>query len=227
MHYFSKPSFDVNEARSAAANMKYIRGMKGYLVGLYSQPDEEFVRLLSRKVFSGPLFQSRIESFTALTKLAFQGFVNDRISDTLQKASAIVNTSSETRDTSEEPSQEHPYDTAENEEIDEGRKGIMTTVEELEGYEMVKTLVSEIVDPERISIRDTQSYCGVLLDDNNRKAICRLYFNRQKTKYIGLFDGERDDVGRQNETRYRLQSIDDITQHADQLRTIVHHLLEG
>ena len=227
LHYFSKPSFDVNEARSAAANMKYIRGMKAYLVGLYSQPDEEFVRLLSRKVFSGPLFQSRIESFTGLTKLAFQGFVNDRISDTLQKASAIVNTSSETRDTSEEPRQEHANDIAENEETDEGRKGIMTTVEEVEGYEMVKTLLSEIVDPERIAIRDTQNYCGVLLDDNNRKVICRLYFNRPKTKYIGLFDGERDDIGRQKETRYLLQSIDDIANHADQLRTTVQRLLEG
>ena len=56
LQYFSKQHFDVIEARSAAANMKYIRGMKSYLVELYNQPDEDFVRLLSRKVFQARCF---------------------------------------------------------------------------------------------------------------------------------------------------------------------------
>ena len=45
-------------------------------------------------------------------------------------------------------------------------------------------------------MRDVQSYCGILLDDNNRKPICRLHFNGSK-KYVTLFDvegGERVDI---------------------------------
>ena len=227
LHHFSKSAFDVNEARSAAANMKYIRDMKAHLVELYSQPDEEFVRLLMGKVFSGRMVQSRIESFTGLAKLAFQGFVNDRINDTLQKASAIVITSSDSSPMSEALPQERLSGVPGDVETDGSRKGMITTVEEVEGYEMVKTLVSEIVDPARVTIRDTQSYCGVLLDDNNRKPICRLHFNKPETKQIGLFDGDRDYWGRQNETRYTLKSVEDIVQYTDQLQITVQDLLEG
>ena len=86
-------------------------------------------------------------------------------------------------------------------EPSEGRKSITTTVEEVQGYELVKTIVANIVDPSRITIRDTQSYCGVLLDDNNRKTICRLRFNAASVKYLALLDEDR------RETRYRLDSI--------------------
>ena len=90
LSHFAKHSFNLDEVHSIASNMKHVSGMKSYLTDMYSQPDEEFVRLLARKVFNGPLFQTRIEHFTGLTKLAFTGFVNDLISDTLQRASNIV-----------------------------------------------------------------------------------------------------------------------------------------
>jgi len=42
------------------------------------------------------------------------------------------------------------------------------------------------------TVRDTKSYCCVLLDDNNRKPICRLRFNHSQ-KYLELFDGEKNE----------------------------------
>lgn len=60
-------------------------------------------------------------------------------------------------------------------------------------------------------MRDTQSYCGVLLEDNNRKPICRFHLNRSQ-KYIGLFDQEK------NETRQAIESVDDIYGFAEQLK---------
>jgi hypothetical protein len=63
----------------------------------------------------------------------------------------------------------------------------------------------------RIALRDVQSYCGVLLDDNNRKPICRLYFNTAQ-KYLGMFDENRQ------ETKVPIASLDDIYQHADKIR---------
>ncbi|HAS9374154.1 TPA: restriction endonuclease, partial [Enterobacter hormaechei] len=63
----------------------------------------------------------------------------------------------------------------------------------------------------RITHRDTKSYCGILVDDNNRKPLCRLHFNRTQ-KYIGLFDLEK------NETRHPISTVDDIYSFADILK---------
>ena len=74
----------------------------------------------------------------------------------------------------------------------EGRDdGIVTTEEEWEGFHIVRAILAKHVDPRRVVMRDTKSYCGILLDDNNRKPICRLRFNYSQ-KYIGLFDAAEE-----------------------------------
>jgi len=62
----------------------------------------------------------------------------------------------------------------------------------------------------RIVMRDNQSYCAILFDDNNRKTICRLHFNRAQ-KYLGLLDQSR------SETRIPIESVDEIYDHSDKL----------
>jgi len=91
---------------------------------------------------------------------------------------------------------------------------INTSEEEHEGFHLVKAILRRSVDPKRVIMRDTQSYCGVLLDDNNRKPICRLHFNG-KQKYIGLFNADKV------EERLPIASIDDIYAHADRLKETI------
>ena len=55
---------------------------------------------------------------------------------------------------------------------------------------------------------------GVLLDDNNRKPICRLHFNRQQ-KYLGILDEAKV------EERIAIDKVADIYQHAEQIRDAV------
>ena len=95
----------------------------------------------------------------------------------------------------------------------EDESAIVTTEEELEGFYIIKSMLRTMVDPNRIVHRDTQSYMGILLDDNNRKPIARLHFNRAQ-KYLGLFDENR------KERRVPIQSLDDIYQHAEELRRV-------
>ncbi|SEP45592.1 hypothetical protein [Amycolatopsis saalfeldensis] len=52
------------------------------------------------------------------------------------------------------------------------------TEEELEGYRVIRAIVCAEVPASRITARDNQTYFGVLLDNNNRKPIARLWFNR-------------------------------------------------
>jgi hypothetical protein len=54
---------------------------------------------------------------------------------------------------------------------------------------------------------------GILLDDNNRKPIARLHFNRAR-KYLGVFDENR------KEERVHIESLDDIFKHADKIRRV-------
>lgn len=55
----------------------------------------------------------------------------------------------------------------------------------------------------RIVYRDTQSYFGILLDDNNRKPLCRLHLN-SSNKYIGIIGEDKE------ETKHSINTIDDI-----------------
>jgi len=59
------------------------------------------------------------------------------------------------------------------------------------------------------------SYCAILLDDNNRKPICRLRFNNLEKLRLGLFnqDKEEEVVG--------IETPDDIYSHAERIRSMV------
>ena len=98
--------------------------------------------------------------------------------------------------------------------------GIETTLEELEGFHIVRAVVCGDVTPSRVVQRDAaKSYFAVLLDDNNRKPIARLHFNRVQ-KYLGVFDADK------SETRIPITSLEDIYEHADTLRESVRSYLE-
>ena len=96
----------------------------------------------------------------------------------------------------------------------------MTTQEELEGFIIVRSLLHGTVDLKRIAYRDQQSFFSVLLDDNNRKPICKLWYNGSK-KYIGIFDLNK------SETKYPIESNDDLFNYASQLQVAVRAYLDS
>ena len=55
---------------------------------------------------------------------------------------------------------------------------------------------------------------GIVLDDYNRKPICRLWFNT-KQNYLGIIGHRRE------ETRYSINSHHDIYQHADKILDVL------
>lgn len=90
-------------------------------------------------------------------------------------------------------------------------KVVETTQEEWEAFYAIKSILRDVIAPERIFMRDAQSYCAILLDDNNRKPICRLHFNG-KQKYIGLFDENK------KETRHPVDGVDGLYAFTEGLR---------
>lgn len=197
---FAKELFNLDEILSTANDLKYAKGIKRLFAEEWQNPSEDFVKHFASKVYEGRLTTSMKEQFTTITKQAFHEFVQDIFNRRLSSA------------LSSETSGLGPNGVDFGEETKEtDEKGIITTEEEIEGYHTVKAILRDAVSPNRVFMRDTLSYCGILLDDNNRKPICRLFFNTSK-KAIGLFDENK------NITRESIDSIDDIFKYADQLR---------
>lgn len=200
---FTKSAFDLEETLEAAAMLKYTKGMKQVLARQLNNPDPEFTRLLARQVYSKLLTKPVMERFTEVVKQAFREFINDRINATLKTALA--------REATEEvpESEPEPEEAQEPTSVD---SRVVTTAEELEGLEIVRDILEGTVELERVVIRDTVNYCGILLDDNNRKPLCRLRFNAKSVKRIGVFDeGRREHV-------HIINSLEDIRDYADQIR---------
>lgn len=202
----TKSAFDVESIISAAGELKYVGQIKRELAKQFSSPEEDFVRFFASRIYEGTLTQKVRDQFSTLTKKATAQFLNDQVNDRLKSAmsGAPLPTTAETQIAiNTQPSEP---------ETEEDR--VVTTEEEKEGFHIVKSIVRTEVDLSRIFPRDTQSYFGILLDDNNRKPIARLHFNRSQ-KYIGLFDENKA------ETRHPIARLNDIYTFADQLRDAV------
>ena len=95
---------------------------------------------------------------------------------------------------------------------------IITIDEEMEGFYIVRAIVSEAIDSDRVSIRDRKSYCGVLLDDNHHYPICRLYFNDLDNLVVAFFDSmQKDKHGARVEEQIAINNVVDIYNYKEKL----------
>lgn len=204
---FAKASFDLEVILTTANELKYTRAIQTKIAELMISPTEDFVRLVSVDLMGSKRFTTAAkEQFTAITKRAFEQLIGERINERLKGAMTPEAISIE------EPAalpavlhhDDRPVDSA-----------TQTTSEELEGFHTVRAIVRGMVDSKRVTIRDAQTYCAVLLDDNNRRPICRLRFNNLQKLKIGIFNDQKE------EEQFFLESVDDIHNYGDQLRNTV------
>lgn len=205
----SKDSFDLESIISAAEELKYVGALKREIAGQFREPGDEWIKFFTQRVYDG-MYTARVrEQFTALVGKASRQFltesVNDRLKTALGAGAGISLPSAEPAVISSEPVAQD--DLQRDTEIE-------TTLEELEGYQIVKAIACGETKPQRITHRDAKSYFAVLLDDNNRKPIARLHFNGRQ-KYLGLLDEQKV------ETRHPIDELDEIYQYADAIREAV------
>jgi len=192
---FHKSTFDVDKILTNASFLKYVNEIKEVFEKEFNNPSEDFVKYFAKQVYDGKMTKKALEQFTQITERALRTSINDMVNSRIKAA-----LEKELNQQVEEQEQ-----ASEDEE-----RNIVTTVEEIEGYHIVRALLRKKVEPDRIVHRDQQTYFGILLDDNNRKPICRLHFNG-KQKYIGIFDENKD------EYRKPIDSLDEIYGYSEQL----------
>ncbi|WP_264630109.1 type I restriction enzyme HsdR N-terminal domain-containing protein [Microbacterium hydrothermale] len=208
----SKDSFDLDSIISAAEELKYVGALKREIAGQFREPSDEWIKFFTQRVYEGSYTARVREQFTSLVTKASRQFltesVNDRLKTALGAGAGVTITAS--ADSAPAPVSSEPASQADLERDTE----IETTLEELEGYQIVKAIACGETKPHRITHRDAKSYFAVLLDDNNRKPIARLHFNGRQ-KYLGLLDEQKA------ETRHPIDELDEIYEHADAIRAAV------
>ena len=207
---FSKKGFNPENAIGTATNLKYMTQIKKVLESQYKDPSPEFVRLCIQNLHSGPKTQVVISKFTSIVRLAFNQLVNDEVGRRLK---LVFEGEDEPEENSAVPVEDDSEPVPEQSILD-GRSKVVTTEEEIAAFDLVKDLVAEDILGERVTMRDQITYCGILLDNNNRRPICRLHFN-QEQKQISLFS--KSDQGRRKETKVDIESVEEIANHKDAL----------
>lgn len=202
----SKDSFDLDSIINAAEELKYIGALKREIATQFREPTEEWIKFFTSLVYDGSFTQRVRQQFTGLVSKAAQQFLTERVNDRLKTALGVSGVQAGETPTAT---------SAEVVEADlERDTEIETTLEELEGYQIVKAIACGEVKPQRITQRDAKSYFAVLIDDNNRKPLARLHFNG-KQKYLGLLDEDKV------ETRHPIEGLDEIYTYADSIREAV------
>ncbi|MDO4211418.1 MAG: type I restriction endonuclease [Bacteroidales bacterium] len=203
---FHKSYFDVDNILSSANELKYMSEIKKVIRAEFSDPSAELVKLFTKRVYEGAVTQKILDQFMTLTKRALASHINDILSERLNIAIQGTDAPVVSPVSADNVSEPH-----EPEVEDTGKPKIVTTEEELEGFYIVKSICREVIESERITYRDAQSYFAIFADDNNRRSICRLYFN-SSNKRISTFGANKE------ETKYDITKIDDIFNYSKQLK---------
>ena len=214
-----KPAFDREGILRMASTLRDRKSIRSFLEAEAEAPSEELTRFIAGHLHQGRLTKGIVESYTVNIRRAFQDLVNTRVEARLRTAldSTRIALPDENPTSTPNAPAEQSYETP---EVELAEPEVVTTPDELAGLYIVKAILRDEVDVGRIVARDVRSYFGILLDDNNRKAICRLHFNG-KQKYIGLLDAEKD------ETREPIETPDGIFKFADQLRSRVNSMVHS
>lgn len=205
---FSKGSFQLEQIISAAQELKYLREVKRLLNEEFYNPSEDFVKFFASRVYTGKVTQKILTQFGDFTKKALHQFLNDKINERLKSALSV--------EISTAPQEAQTTAKADSipSSVEAEQKAVVTTEEEIEAFHIIKAMLRDVVEPKRIAFRDNQNYAAILLDDNNRKTICRLYFNRAN-KYVGLFDTEK------NEQKILIANINELYDFAERMKTTI------
>lgn len=199
---FAKVTFDVDEILATANELKYTRAIQNLLADWMENPSEDFVRCVTTDLLNGRRFTPAVkEQFTQITKRAFKQLIGSRINERLRVA--MTPEVPAAKETVQEPTVAEAVSEA---------ASVETTLHEIEGFHIVRAILRDQVPTRRVFMRDAQSYCAVLFDDNNRKPICRLRFNNPERLVLGLMNGK-------DEEKVIIADLDELYNHADSIKS--------
>jgi predicted type IV restriction endonuclease len=212
---FHKSYFDVEQILSAASELKYSNEIRAIMANELANPGAPFIKFFVNQIYPRKATEKIVKQFEGIVKRSLNQLISDKINDLLKKAASD--------DTTKAPVKTVPEATANTQQPGAASDSETMADVEKEAFFVVKSILRNHISPSRIFYRPYQSYFSVMLDDTQRKQLCRLWLREEK-KFIGLF--EQGDKGRK-ETRYEITTIDDIYDHSPAMVETLRQYEEG
>ena len=202
---FHKSYYNEEDILSTAQELQITIQVKELLNANIQQPDDEFTRYFVRSLNGGRYSAKLVEQYRPIVKKSIVSVINDIIQDRLGVA---MNSNEKAKDI--EPDSKKDASGAVSDEQETPNNGIVTTEEEKTAYLIVKAIICNVIPPNRVCIRDTKNYCTVIIDDNDRKLVCRFFFNNPNNKRLVVWNKETD-----NWDKYPLADLDSLYDYSD------------
>jgi len=204
---FNKSNFDLETIFNSASELKYSNQIKQILAQQLDTPTESFVEYILGLVYTGRKTQNIKDKFKDVVKKSFNQFINELMSERIKSALEAKH-----------EDKKQIKENVETEEDSEPVSKIVTSENELEGYFIVKSILRDVVQSNRITYKDTESYFGILLDNNSWKWICRLSLG-QGQKSIIIPDENKKSI------KYNIADIDELYSFKEKLTLVVNRYL--
>jgi hypothetical protein len=195
---FSREVFNPDEMASCARQLLDKKEINRLISEQFIKPSPDFVKLFASQVHKGHMVAPIVDKFTEIIKCSLNDYVNERINEKLM---SIINN----------PDPKTPEPVVANPEPKVESTNIVTTAEELEGFYIVKSILRDVIELNRIHYTDTQNYFGINIDKKAGKTICRLWLNSEN-KFIGILDVTNKEV------KTKIGSLDEIYKIAQLLK---------
>lgn len=207
---FCKENFDLSMILDTASELKYLGLIKKVLKDEFANPSDDFIRfILTQGVYDGMKTQNTVDKYRPTVKKSISQYINELVNDKIQNALKS--------DESFEPKAIQQFEEVDESALIASVSNIITTDEEIECFFIVKSILHNAVDLNRIGYKDTASYFSIIIDGKVTKWICRIFL-KENTKYIIIPNGDANE-------KIVLDKLDDIYTYSDRLTSRLEALL--
>lgn len=191
---FAKANFDENLIFDTASNLRYSTEFKYVFKEMLEEPDDEFVRLFLSRTYDGVKTQNVIDKFRPVLKKSLNNYITELMNTRITNALEVDSDENEIE----------PIELSKEDKIE-------TTEDELQGFYIVKGILSEIVSANDIVYKDNIRYFAINYTNNVRKNICRLAFSDRRLA-LQLPNQENG-----NYDKYDLEVVEDLYKFKNEL----------
>lgn len=178
LQLFHKNNFNVENIKNFVQRQTAYDLFKSYFNEMSVNPSVNFMKFILKECdYVKRITQPIIDATTPILKSVINDFTNSKC-DFVNIKSEIVKVESK----------------------------IITTEEEIQSYEIIKDLLKDHVNIQRITYKDYQSYFNITIDNNNRKTVCKI--SMKPKKMVIIFSSKE---------KYELASLNDIKNYKDKL----------
>ena len=213
---FHKSYYNEHDILSTAQELQITIQIKDLLNKNFQQPSDEFTRYFVKCLNDWKSSSKLIEQYRPILKKSIASVINDIIADRLNvaiKSEGVSETKQSEEQTASDVSEEATAKELPNGVVfQDEEKGIVTTQEEIDAYNIIRSILRQYIDVKRIQYNDYKSYFTVNLDGSMWWWICRLSF-KPYSKRICL--------PKENyESNYwlKIENINDLYKHIDKLK---------